>query len=147
MPQSPTDVTKNLDTALTTYSNDARAHYDGAHTKLNSSPQPTGDTLKALQGELMGAFSQLSNAARVQADESERAGMAAVVQLMQATADVAEKVCTKLVTVLHADPGDSGQPTQTEFQFIDRLTSTLQALAELSPSAVWSSSAASAPGT
>jgi hypothetical protein len=56
---------------------------------------------------------------------------------MQATADAADKVCTKLVGVLHAEPGDGVLPASTDYQLIGLMTDAVRALAELSPSQVW----------
>jgi hypothetical protein len=132
-PATSTKTTTNFDDAIATYSNDAYGAFYAAQAAVVARPV-TADTA---QSELMGALTQLSGAARMQAEQRNRAGFDAVVDLMTTTADAAAKVGGKLVTLLHADPGDHGVPLATDYQLIDELKATLDVLARLSPSAVW----------
>jgi hypothetical protein len=126
---------KNLDDAIVTFSNDARSQYYKAHDTIANNPGTAA--LEAAQKELMGAFAQLSTAARLESDQSDRDGFAAVVKLMHSTADAADKVSAKLVGLLRAEPGDTAQPQPNDYQLISELINVLDVLARLSPSAVW----------
>lgn len=147
----PSTTAQNLNHAIETYSSDARTLYDdseaGAHVQLgpNATDKEKAD-LKAAQSEHAGAFSQLATAASMESDQVGRAGFAAVVRLMQATADAADKVGTKLVSVLHAEPNDAGAPAAADYQLIASLTEALRVLAELSPSHVWTATSQSSAG-
>ena len=126
---------KNLDDAILTFSKDARSQYYKAHDTIAANPNAAA--LEAAQKELMGAFAQLSSAARLESDQRDRDGFAAVVKLMHTTADAADKISAKLVGLLRAEPGDTGQPQPNDYQLIGALTNVLDVLARLSPSVVW----------
>jgi hypothetical protein len=134
-PPALTVAMKNLDDAIVTLSNDARSQYYKAHDTIAGNPDATA--LVAAQKELTSAFSQLSTAARLESDQSDRDGFAAVVKLMHSTADAADKVSAKLVGLLRAEPGDTAQPQPGDYQLISELVNVLDVLARLSPSAVW----------
>jgi hypothetical protein len=139
---TPSTTADNLNHAIETYSNDALQLYDdseaGAHVQLgpNATDKEKAD-LKAAQGQHAGAFSQLATAASMDSDQRSRDGFAAVVRLMQTTADAADNVSRKLVDVLHAGPNDTASPAAADYQLIASLTEALHVLAELSPSQVW----------
>ena len=148
-------VTTRLDESIDDYSTDgreafikARTALAGARTELTriKALTPPADekaikeqeaTVKKAQEELSSALSQTSSAARLQGEQTDRAGFAAVVQLMQATAAATEAICTKIVSLAHADGQDSSPPDDTDLDSINALTLALRALAELSPTAVW----------
>jgi hypothetical protein len=132
-PATPTKITTNLDDAVATYSDAAYALFYTAQAGIVARPI----TPETAQSELMGAFTQLSGAAHMQAEQRNRAGFEAVVDLMETTADAAGKISAKLVTLLHAESGDQGLPQPTDYDLIDELKSSLDVLARLSPSAVW----------
>ena len=132
---TPTVITKNLDDAILTFSNDARSQYYKAHDTIATNPGAAA--MEAAQKELMGAFAQLSTAARLESDQRDRVGFAAVVKLMHTTADAADKISTKLVGLLRAEPGGTGVPLTSDYQLISELRNALDVLARLSPSAVW----------
>jgi hypothetical protein len=126
----------NLDAAIATYSDDATSLYDSAHKVALGTLPPDPATVKDAQNQLAGAFSQLGTAAKMEADQIDRAGLAAVVQLMQTTADNAEKISNTLVTVLQSHQPGTAPPTDF-YPVVNALTSALGVLAQLSPSAVW----------
>ena len=139
-------VTTRLDESIDDYSTDGRTAYTRARTeltRLKALPTPTEEEakkdhealLKKAQEELSGALSQTSSAARLQREQTDRAGFEAVVQLMEATAKATEAVCTKILSLAHAE--DANIPIPTELAAIDTLTDVLRALSELSPTAVW----------
>jgi plasmid stabilization system protein ParE len=137
-PSTPTKTTTNLDDAIATYSNAAYDKFYAAETKIAAANTP--EAADAAQRELTSAFTQLSAAAQIQAEQRDRAGFGAVVDLMETTTDAAANISAKLVTLLHADPGDPGRPPAADYQLIDELKTTLDVLARLSPSAVFTSS-------
>ena len=59
---------------------------------------------------------------------------------MQATADATEAVCTKILSLAHADGQDASPPADSDLDSINALADVLRALAELSPTAVWTKS-------
>lgn len=126
----------NLDEAIGTYSDDATDLYGSAHKVILGNPLPDPATVKDAQNQLAGAFSQLGTAAKMEADQIDRAGLAAVVQLMQTTADSAQKISNRLVTVLE-DHKPGTAPPPDYYNVVNALTSALGVLAQLSPSAVW----------
>jgi hypothetical protein len=130
-------ATTNLDTAITTYSDDANDLYNAVHDAAVVVPPilPLTDAAKTAQNQLQSAFTQLTTAASMEADQTDRAGLAAVVQLMQTTADSAKKISTKLEKLLRV--AENTTPTTAEYAHINALTSALSVLAQLSPSDVW----------
>lgn len=130
-PPTPTQATKNFDDAILGYSNAASIIFNDAKDAI----VVTAPTAETAQSDLMGALAQLSGAARMQSEQRSREGFEAVVDLMKTTADAAGKISTKLVTLLQAAPGTVAQPT--DYKLIDELKDALDALARLSPSAVW----------
>lgn len=133
-PTTPTKTTTNFDEAIRTYSDAAYDLFYNAQAELDA-PPPTAEAAETAQSELMGAFTQLSGAAHMQSEQRNRDGFDAVVELMKTTADAAGKISTKLVGLLHADA--PGAPAASDYQLIDELKDTLDVLARLSPSAVW----------
>ena len=146
---TPSSTATNLNDAIATYSSDARTLYDDSHAGALARPGPGATdeqkaAIKAAQSEHAAAFSQLATAASMESEQVGRAGYAAVVRLMQVTADAADKVSTKLVGVLHAEPNDVA--AVTDYQLIASLTEVLRVLAELSPSQVWTGTSQSGGG-
>jgi hypothetical protein len=134
---SPTaTVTPNFDGAIAAYSDAARKAFDDARLLVPA----RSITKESAESELLAAFTQLSSAALMQDQERSRAGLDAVVALMQTTADAAAKVSDRLVTLLLAAPSDPNQPQTVDFTLVDELKATLDVLARLSPSAVWTAS-------
>ncbi len=141
----PPTPAENLVAVLQTYSNTAAAAYtatvDMAHGEPGDRLGPGGapvdeKEIQQAQAKNTAAFSQLVTAAKLESEQRERDGYLAVVKLMQETAETADKVCTKLREVLHADaPGSL--PQATDVPVIDALAGVLRALAELSPDSVW----------
>ena len=78
----------------------------------------------------------------MQSEQRNRAGFDAVVDLMKTTADAAGKISTRLVGLLHAE--DNGAPT--DYAHINALRDTLDVLARLSPSDVWTAPSRSTKG-
>lgn len=140
----PTPATRLMD-ALKSYSSAASSLYsstfDDAHAEATANL--TLDQIQRAQGRNAAAFSQLVTAAKLESEQNGRAGYLAVVQLMQKTADTADKVCTKLVTLLHAAPGDNAVPQASDVPVIAAYSDALRALGELSPDAVWATPATS----
>lgn len=92
--------------------------------------------LSAAQARMSVAIKQLVFASQTLSDEDRRVGFKAVVKLMSATADTAQVVCTRLQSEF--GPGQLQPSTDTEQpQRVAMLVSALQALANLSPIAVW----------
>jgi hypothetical protein len=131
-PATPSKITTNFDTAIATYSDAAYDLFYAVQPETAGGPIPP-----ETQSQLTGALAQLSGAAHMQAEQRNRAGFDAVVDLMETTTDAAAKISAKLVTLLHADPGDPGRPQAADYQLIDELKATLDVLARLSPSTVW----------
>jgi hypothetical protein len=130
---APTETTTNFDDAIAAYSTDAERWFQDARDAL---PAREVDAETA-ETDVVSAFTQLSAAARMQFEQRSRVGFDAVVDLMEATADAGAKISAKLVTLLHAEPGDAGQPQAADYKLIDELRTALDVLSRLSPSAVW----------
>lgn len=129
-------MTTNLRDAITAYQADAAAAFDAAHNAINATPTPTGKDLTTDQGNQAAAFSQLSAAATMTSAQDGRDGYLSVVSLMASVATTATTLCTALTTaVANATPN---------YQLIGALTNALQALAQLSPAAVWEKPTSSA---
>src|SRR5690349_5542985 len=126
-------VTSNFNEALEAYSDAAKASMDAVQ----------GQTTDEAETQRMAGFTQLSGAAQLQFDQRNRAGFDAVVDLMTTTAEAAEKITTQLVIRLHADPNTPG-PTPTDYTLVNELRQTLEVLAQLSPSGVWTASSGAA---
>lgn len=91
------------------------------------------------QSELAAAFKQLGD---VDHTEKEHDGYADVVQLMKTTAATAFDVCLKIGTIMNALPVQTSTTQVIDFQpqqiaQIEALTGVLNALAALSPAALW----------
>ena len=91
------------------------------------------------QAQMASAFEQLGDAERKQ---SEAEGYDHVVALMKTTADTAKTVCTTIVEIMNALPtiGATSQAIAfgtTQREQIAALNGVLNALAALSPAAVW----------
>jgi hypothetical protein len=132
---TPPKAMANLDAAITAYSDDASTLYDSARNVTGVIPSASAD-VKDAQNQLAGAFSQLGTAASMKADQIDRDGLAAVVQLMQTTADSAERISKLLVALLESHQPGTALPTDF-YPVTNALTSALGVLAQLSPSAVW----------
>jgi hypothetical protein len=134
-------ATENLDDAIDDYSTDASTAFTMARsTILNAPASPNEEQAKALeaaQGELAGAFARLNTAARLHDEQVNRAGLAAAVKLMEATAETTEAICTKLLRLAQADPLTNNAPSDDDLDLINALTTALQALAQLSPAEIW----------
>ena len=149
MTNSPPAATANLDAAIENYSNQANAQYQDAQTVIDrlSLVAELSDAQKQelsdAEKQLAGAFSQLTTAATLQADQTDRAGFSAVVRLMEATAENATAI-SGTMTSLARNAGTT--PTPALMNLINTLTSALEALAELSPSDAWTSPKASERG-
>jgi len=141
-PTEFTTVTTNLEASIATYSTDARTLYTKAHDDIQTAKD---EALKAAQTRLASAFAQLSTAASLQADQADRIGLAAVMQLMETVADSADKLTKKLLTLLKADQAGVTMSVD-ERALADRVTTALGVLAQLSPSDAWAGRAASARG-
>lgn len=144
-PPQPATPASNLIDVLRTYSGAAwRAYTDTvevASGKPGDQLTPTSTPLdekqiQQAQAKNTAAFSQLVTAAKLVAEQDGRDGYLAVVQLMQKTAQTADKVCEKLLEVLHAD-GSGGTPQTTDVPVINAFIDALRALAELSPDSAW----------
>jgi hypothetical protein len=134
----PTTPMEHLNSAIATYSDDASRLYTNVHhTAVHVPPiDPVTDDVKKAQTNLQSAFTQLTTAASMQAEQTDRAGLAAVVKLMQTTADSAETISGLLITQLQAHQPGSNPPTDY-YNVVSALTSALGVLAQLSPSQVW----------
>jgi hypothetical protein len=91
---------------------------------------------KDAQGKLAAGMSQLSSAETMTAAQKERDGYAEVVKLMGITAREAASIAAQLATASAAvNPGNANFSQQVEK--VKALSGALQALAQLSPAAVW----------
>jgi hypothetical protein len=131
-----TDANATLNGAIDSFSTVGNQQFSKAYQKLVPN-EPTEAVRKAAQADLASALSQISSAARLQAEQTDRAGFAAVVKLMQTTADTTDSICKKLLNLAGAEPPNNTAPTTGQFQLIAALTQALQVLAQLSPVAVW----------
>jgi hypothetical protein len=152
MATEPTETAKNLNDVILQYSKDARWTYDHTHDKAQRPPSTAADKDAAAkedhetaeaQKQNGAAFSQLVSAASLESEQRGRAGYAAVVQLMQTTSETADRVCQKLIGLLHAGLNDNARPADADIPLIAAFTDVLRALAELSPDAIWETRATS----
>lgn len=91
---------------------------------------------KDAQGKLSAALSQLQSAEAMRSAQQERDGYAEVVKLMVTTATEAALLAAKLNTAAAAlAPGTANFTQQADA--VRALTGAVQALAQLSPAAVW----------
>jgi hypothetical protein len=91
---------------------------------------------KDAQGKLSAAIAQLSSAETMSAAQKERDGYADIVALMGTTATQAAAIAAALATASNAiTPGHANFTHQVEK--VKALTGALQAMAQLSPAAVW----------
>jgi hypothetical protein len=140
-------TTANLSDAIGTYRADAAKLFDDAHDALAHppafpppQPPPPPETLDAFrkrnQGQLAAAFSQLSTAETMSSSQTGRDGYAQVVALMKTTEVAADSLCIKLAAAANQlDVTSATLPEQ--LQIVEALTRAVQAVAQLSPSAVW----------
>lgn len=137
MPNTRQGVPINkLDDAIGLYRADAAKLYVDAHDGLPPLPQESPeDTLKRSQRQLQGAFSQLSSAETMESAQRGREGYAEVVKLMTTTRITADVICGKLAGLATALDPAAAQPNH--IADIRALTEALQALAQISPVAVW----------
>lgn len=130
-----TSAADNFDEAIGMFSDDARTLYDEARVvadpaRLRKHDEPDSDEVKFAQSQLERALSQMVSAATLQAQETDRAGFAAVVKLMETTAERADVISSRLIN-------------ETDASMINALSNALAALAQLSPSEVWTKQGAS----
>jgi hypothetical protein len=134
------ETVNNLDDAIALYRANAAKLFVEAHDGLPPKPQESAeDNKKRSQGQLQAAFSQLASAETMDSAQRGRAGYADIVKLMATTRITADVICGKLATFAgNLNPAVT-QP-QAEVELIKLLTAALQALAQISPTAVWQKS-------
>jgi hypothetical protein len=126
----------NLTGAIGDYRATAAKLFNDAHRIIAGPPEPTEEVKKQKQGELAAAFSQLSTAETMSSAQTGRDGYAQVVKLMTTTATAADAICVKL-TALTSSVDPTMTQLQEQLQAIGALSNALQALAQISPAAVW----------
>ena len=139
-------------TAIQTYTSDAKSLFDAGHRALTPGgpplpPPSSDDATKRAQGTMGAGFSQLGQAAKMESEQAGRAGYAAVVKLMQSTADAADGIGKRLVAIVGTPTaGTTTYPPfdSADLPLIQALTEALRALAQLSPAAVWAKPAGDA---
>ncbi len=121
----------NLAGAIVEYRATAATLFNSASQRLAQNPNDTD-----AQGKQAAAMSQLTNAETTLSAQLGRDGYAEVVKLMGTTATQAASIAAKLAAASYAiTPGSTNFNHQVET--VKALTGALQALAQLSPAAVW----------
>jgi hypothetical protein len=150
---------------IPTFSSDAKGIFNVAHAVIASLPLPpppptfpeipdeTEDArLKRAQGMVQAGLQQVGQAAKMESEQDNRDGYAAVVKLMQAVASTSDAICQRIQAfVIQAGQPPVFPPITTDTAAIIKLLNeTLQVLGGLSPAAVWakqsSSSSSSSQG-
>lgn len=129
-------ASQDFNNAIVTYSSDAKSMFETGHAALPAPSVPASppeERQKQARGMLGAGFSQLGQAAKMESEQAGRLGYAAVVKLMQSTADTAAVICKRIDSIV----GTSGPFPAIDSTEINNLTQALRALAELSPAEVW----------
>jgi hypothetical protein len=132
---TPNDYFKD---AITEYAADSdRLHQGGRDNQsvvpfLNQPNEPTEVREKRALQQANAGLKQLGQAAELEAKQLGLIGYAKVADLMATTAKAASKACEKIESIITANVFSAHDLT-----VLDRLNTTLTALAALSPAAVW----------
>lgn len=147
----PPTTIHSLIEAIEAYQANAAQMFTIAQGELDHPAAPrehetADDVRNKSQGKLGAALSQLSNAEAMRSAQKGRDGYEQVVALMTTTAATAAAICNYLQTFVNlplgtVPPTPSLTPGSTDLQqnldIIKTLTGALEALARISPSAVW----------
>ena len=126
----------NITDAVGVYRDDAATLYVDAHDALGA--ETSGSNTDERKKAMAAAFSRLTTAETLLSAQQGRDGLASVVALMATIQTTASSLCGFLTT--HAGNLDPvGANLAEQLQIMQSLSTALQALGDLAPTAVWHS--------